>query len=224
MTPEQRREYARDWRSAHPHYYRDYYREHRERYRDYAARSRQAVKDRPCKVEGCAEPRYVTPAGYVDSRCRTHAAAQARQHYQAKRAAAADLRPAGVKPYIPRRIPAAERPCLGPYAWTADGAVQPSYQPCSRPRFIRWDGKVDPRCAEHALEDLGDMTTPEFATIDRQLRRQAGRCACCRRKLRPSSSHLDRDAVICYRCQRLLELDTAAIAEYLSGRQRRAAA
>ena len=95
--------------------------------------SRLRAAERPCRVSGCPEPRYISPRGYVDTRCRLHEAENSRERYLAKR-------PEHI-PYIPRRGPLAERPCLGPPG---------GGPPCDKPRRIAPTGKVDGRCEQHA--------------------------------------------------------------------------
>ena len=89
--------------------------------------------ERPCREPGCLDPRYVSPRGYVDTRCRIHEAEDSRERYLAKR-------PERI-PYVRRTGPKAERPCLGPVS----GA-----EPCDQPRRVGPTGKVDGRCREHA--------------------------------------------------------------------------
>ena len=99
------------------------------------AASRIRAAQRPCIAPGCPEPRYVSPKGYVDSRCRLHEAEESRRRYVAGRSARI--------PYVRATGDKADHHCLGPIG---------GGPPCDRPRRVSPIGKVDGRCTEHAAE------------------------------------------------------------------------
>lgn len=145
MTPEERRAYHRSWRQRHPGYYAAYMRRwvaaNRDRVRAYqeGANERRALK--PCLEDGCELPRYLSPRGVAATRCQPHLlerwAEKARRRDAARRG-----RDRSRKPYVPRFVPPAERPCLGEPE-VADPAR------CDNPRLVDDLGRVYNRCAEH---------------------------------------------------------------------------
>jgi hypothetical protein len=110
-----------------------------------SAGSRLSPAERPCIVQGCAEPRYVSPSGYVDTRCRMHEAEDARRRYVASRTS--------TRPYVRSAGPKHSRPCLGALVWD-DQLQRPVVDPtpCPNPRRVNVSGTVDGRCQQHAAQ------------------------------------------------------------------------